>query len=151
MGGVPPPAGTLLIACIGRCEDGFQSAPYGLKEDGSFDQLEVNPDDERLVGNSISFYLVNDFGSIRALETRPYIGVFDFYRQDLTFVDPMPLPAPKPTITPTVPTAQPTPTAKLPISGDPVVAGLPMLVVISGLVLGSLGGGLMFLARRQFS
>ena len=57
--GTPPPEGTLLIACIDGCDTGFESAPYGLKADGMFAQLEVNPDDETLVGRPITFYLVN--------------------------------------------------------------------------------------------
>ena len=92
--GSPPPEGTLLIACIDGCDTGFESAPYGLHSDGTFAQLEVNPDDETLVGHPITFYLVNEFGKIRAVEIRPYIGVFDFYAQDLTFVDPMPVAPP---------------------------------------------------------
>ena len=71
--GSPPPEGTLLIACIDTCENGFESVPYRLNADGSFDQLEVNPDDEDSVGHLITFYLVNEFGRIRAVETRPYI------------------------------------------------------------------------------
>ena len=34
--GSPPPEGTLLIACIDDCEDGFESSAYPLKADGSF-------------------------------------------------------------------------------------------------------------------
>ncbi|PKB72462.1 MAG: hypothetical protein BZY87_00515 [SAR202 cluster bacterium Io17-Chloro-G6] len=71
--GSPPPEGTLLIACIDACESGFESTPYHLNTDGSFDQLEVNPDNEDFIGHLIRFYLVNDFGRIRAVETRPYI------------------------------------------------------------------------------
>ena len=82
--GSAPPVGTLLIACIDDCETGFESEPYGLKSGGVFDQLEVNPNNEDLVGHTITFYLVNEFGRIQANEQRPYIGVFDFYVQLLT-------------------------------------------------------------------
>ncbi len=143
--GAPPPQGTQLIACIDGCENGFESAPYSLKADGTFDQLEVNPDNEDFVGHTITFYLVNDFGRIRALETRPYIGVFDFYVQDLTFVDPMPIPQPTPLPNPT---PRPTPTASLPVAGDPSVAQLPKIALMAGVVAVILGGGLMFVARR---
>mgnify|MGYP000648609676 CR=1 FL=1 len=144
--GSPPPEGTLLIACIDGCDTGFESAPYGLKADGTFAQLEVNPDDETLVGRPITFYLVNEFGRIRAVETRPYIGVFDFYVQDLTFVEPMPVPPPTPAPTPT---PRPTPTASLPIAGDPALARLPKIALMAGAAAVVLGAGLLFASRRQ--
>ena len=144
--GTPPPEGTLLIACIDGCDTGFESAPYGLTTDGTFAQLEVNPDDETLVGRPITFYLVNEFGRIRAVETRPYIGVFDFYVQDLTFVEPMPVPPPTPAPTPT---PRPTPTASLPIAGDPALARLPKIALMAGAAAVVLGAGLLFASRRQ--
>ena len=144
--GSPPPEGTLLVACIDGCDTGFESAPYGLKADGMFAQLEVNPDDETLVGRPITFYLVNEFGRTRAVETRPYIGVFDFYVQDLTFVEPMPVPPPTPTPTPT---PRPTPAASLPIAGDPALARLPKIALMAGAVAVVLGAGLLFASRRQ--
>ena len=144
--GLPPPEGTLLIACIDGCDTGFESAPYGLKADGTFAQLEVNPDDETLVGRPITFYLVNEFGRIRAVETRRYIGVFDFYVQDLTFVEPMPVPPPTPAPTPT---PRPTPTASLHIAGDPALARLPKVALMAGAAAVVLGAGLLFASRRQ--
>jgi len=161
--GSPPPEGTLLMACIDGCDTGFESAPYGLKLDGAFAQLEVNPGDETLVGRPIIFYLVNEFGRIRAVETRPYVGVFDFYAQDLTFVDPMPVapptPAPPPTLAPSPtpaptltpmpnPAPTPTPTASLPIAGDPALARLPKITLMAGAVAVVLGAGLLFASRR---
>jgi hypothetical protein len=156
--GTPPPDGTLLIACIDGCETGFESAPYGLTTDGTFAQLEVNPDDETLVGRPITFYLVNEFGRIRAAETRPYIGVFDYYVQDLTFAEPMPVPPPTPAPTPTprptptlrpTPTPRPTPTASLPIAGDPALARLPKIALMAGAAAVVLGAGLLLASRRQ--
>jgi hypothetical protein len=143
--GTPAPEGTLLIACIDGCETGFESAPYSLKANGTFDQLEVNPVSEDLVGHTITFYLVNDYGKIRAVESRPYIGVFDFYVQDLTFIDPLPLaqPAALPD-----PTPRPTPTASLPVAGDPSVAQLPKIALMAGTVAVLLGGGLLVALRR---
>ena len=147
--GTPPPDGTLLIACIDGCENGFESSPYILDVDGTFDQLEVNPDNEGLVGHLITFYLANDFGRIQAVETRPYIGVFDFYVQDLTFVDPMPVPPPTPLPNPPSPTLSPTPAALLPVAGDPSVTLLPKIALVAGMVIGLSGGSLMFVARRR--
>ena len=140
--GSPPPVGTLLIACIDSCDGAFESAPYSLKADGTFGQLEVNPASEQLVGHPITFYLVNEFGRIRAVETRPYIGVFDFYVQDLTFVDPLPK-APLPD-----PTPRPTPTASLPVAGDPTVARLPKIALMAGAAAVLVGASLLLVSRR---
>ena len=146
--GSPPPEGTLLIACIDSCENSFESAPYSLKADGTFEQLEVNPASENLVGHPVTFYLVNEFGRIRAVEIRPYIGVFDFYVQNLTFVDPLPLAAlPDPTPSPT-PTPRPTPVASLPVAGDPAVAQLPKIALMAGVVAVLLGASLLLVSRR---
>ena len=146
--GSPPPEGTLLVACIDGCENGFESTSYRLDADGNFDQLEVNPDNENLVGHLITFYLVNEFGRIQAVETRPYIGVFDFYVQDLTFVDAMAIPQPTPLPNPPSPTQRPTPTASLPIAGDPSVARIPEIALMTGIVIALFGASLMLIARR---
>ena len=150
--GSPPPEGTLLIACIDDCETVFQSAPYRLKSDGRFDQLEVDPSNEDLVGHTVTFYLVNEFGRIRAAESRPYVGVFDFYAQDLTFVDPMPVPESTPAPRPTAelePTLRPTPTASLPVAGDPSVTQLPKMALMAGGAAVVAGAGLLLAARRK--
>ena len=156
--GSPPPEGTLLVACIDGCDAGFESALYALKADGKFAQLEVNPDDETLVGRPITFYLLNEFGRVRAIETKAYIGVFNFYVQDLTFVEPMPVPPPTPAPTPTprptptptpTPTPRPTPTVSLPVAGEPALARLPKIALIAGAAAVMLGAGLLFSARRQ--
>ena len=144
--GSPPPAGTLLIACIDECGSVFESEPYSLRADGSFDQLEVNPNTEVLIGHTITFYLVNEFGRIQANEQRPYIGVFDFYVQDLTFELPLPrpLPTPSPTMAPL-----PTPTASLPIAGDPSVTKLPKIAIITGSIASVSGILLLLVVRRR--
>ena len=138
--------GTLLIACIDDCATVFESDSFSLKADGIFDQLEVNPPDEVLVGHTIYFYLVNEYGRIRAEETRPYIGVFDFYVQDLTFVDPLPVALPEPT---PEPTPVPTPIASLPIAGDPAVTLVPKLALAAGALAVVAGAGLLLAARRR--
>ena len=144
--GSPPPDGTQLIACIDACDTVFQSVPYSLKADGSFDQLEVNPSSEDLVGHTITFYLVNEYGRIRAVESRPYVGVFDFYVQDLIFLDPMPIPDPTPVPDPT---PRLTPTASLPVAGDPSVARLPKMALMAGGAAVVAGAGLLLAARRK--
>lgn len=144
--GSAPPEGTQLIACIDDCDTVFQSAIYSLNADGSFDQLEVKPSNEALVGHTIYFYLVNEHGRIRAEESRPYIGVFDFYVQDLTFVDPLPVPEAEPA---PEPTPKPTPTASLPVAGDPSVARVPKLALMAGAAAVVAGAGLLLAARRK--
>ena len=144
--GSPPPEGTLLIACIDVCQDGFESSAYPLKADGKFAQLEVKPLNEILIGHTITFYLENEFGRIQALESRPYIGVFDFYVQDLTFVDPMPTPGPTPV---PEPTPRPTPIALLPVAGDPSVARMPKIALMAGGAAVVAGAALLLVARRK--
>lgn len=138
--GDAPPQGTKLSACIGDCTEGYRSEVYSLAAGGRFDQLEVNPVNQDLVGQPINFYLENEFGRIRAVETRPYIGVFDFYVQNLTFIDPIPTPPPTPRPSIPGPTPKPTPVAALPIAGDPLVAYIPRFVLILGLVTLLVGG-----------
>lgn len=149
--GEPAPAGTQLIACIDDCDTVFQSKPKTLAEGGGFELLEVNPSDENLIGHEISFYLVNEFGNIRAEETRNFVGVFDFYPIDLTFGDPLPAPLPPPPTpvppTPT-PTPEPTPTAILPATGDPTVTEIPRLALLVGGSAAVVGAGLLLAVRR---
>lgn len=144
--GSAPAAGTLLIACIDDCDTVFESEPYTLNADGTYDQLEVDPKSEGLVGHTITFYLVNEFGRIKALEERPYIGVFDFYVQDLTFDTPLPLPSPTPS---PMPTPAPTPTASLPIAGDPSVTQLPKIALLTGSIAVVVGALLLVAARWE--
>ena len=144
--GAPAPAGTRLIACVLDCVTGFESESVELQEGGTYELLEVNPSDEALIGLPVSFYLVNDFGRIKAQETTNFIGVFDFYVMNLTFTDSLPVPTPVPTVTPT---PQPTPTAILPVPGDPAITAIPRLVLIVGAAAVAAGAGMIFLARRR--
>ena len=144
--GSPPPAGTQLIACVDSCVSGFESEPVRLQPGGKYDLLEVKPSDEALIGRLISFYLVNEFGRIKATETRGYVGVFNYYTINLTFNDPLPVPTPTPTLTP-IPTL--TPTASLPVPGDPGVTAIPRLALIVGAAAVAAGVDLVLLARRQ--
>ena len=152
--GSAAPVGTQLIACIDDCDSVFQSAPYSLKADGTFDQLQIDPLEEKLVGHTIYFFLVNEYGRIRAEESRPYIGVFDFYVQDLTFTEPLPIAAlfiiPDPTPTASlVIIPDPTPTASLPIAGDPSVTLVPRLALAAGAAALVAGAALLLVARRK--
>ena len=144
--GSPAPAGSQLIACIIDCATGFESQPVLLGPAGRYDGLELNPSDETLIERTISFYLVNQYGRIKAVETINFVGVFDFYTLDLTFNQPLPVPAPTPTVTP-IPTV--TPTASLPIPGDPSLTAIPRLALIIGAVTVVGGAGLILLARRR--
>ena len=105
--GSPAPTGSQLMACIIDCETGFQSQPVRITSAGGYDGLELNPSDEALIGRSVSFYLVNQYGRIKAVETADFVGIFDFYTLDLTFNQPLPVPTPTPTVTP-IPTITPT-------------------------------------------
>ena len=144
--GAPASAGTKLIGCVLDCVAGFESKAVALQTGGKYELLEVNPSDEALIGRPVSFYLVNEFGRIKARETAVFIGVFDFYVVDLTFNDPLPGPTPTPTVTPTM---QPTPTAILPVPGDPAITAIPRLALIVGAAAVAAGAGLILLTRRS--
>lgn len=144
--GAPAPAGTRLIACVLDCVTGFESKSVELQAGGTYASLEVNPSDEALIGLPVSFYLVNDFGRIKARESTDFIGVFDFYVMDLSFNDSLPVPTPVPTVTPT---PQPTPTAILPVPGDPAITAIPRLALIAGAAAVAAGAGMIFLGRRR--
>ena len=144
--GSAAPAGTQLIACIIDCTTGFESEPVRILAAGRYEQLELNPSDESLIGRTVSFYLVNQYGRIKAVETTSFVGVFDFYSLDLSFNQSLPVPRPTPTVTP-IPTV--TPTASLPIPGDPSLTAIPRLALIIGAITVVGGTGLILLARRR--
>ena len=144
--GSPAPTGTQLIACIVDCVTGFESQAIRIGPGGKYDRLEVNPSDEALIGRTVTFYLTNQFGRIKATETTSFVGVFDFYTLVLNFNQPLPVPTPTPTVTP-FPTV--TPTASLPIPGDPALTAIPRLALIIGAVTLAGGTGLILLARRK--
>ena len=144
--GSPAPAGSQLIACIVDCATGFESQPVRIGPGGRYDRLELNPSDEALIGRTVNFYLVNQYGRIKAVETTSFVGVFDFYSLDLTFNQPLPVPTPTPTVTP-IPTV--TPTASLPVPGDPSLTAIPRLALIIGAVTLAGGTGLILIAHRR--
>ena len=138
--GKPAPANTILVACIDGCIAVFESAPFQLSPDGSFSGLKIDPADQRLVGHQISFYLVNDFGRIRASETVTFLGAAEMHTADLTFSQAMAVPTPLPTLTPTV---------ALPSPGDPVVTVIPRIALMAGSGAVAVGVFLLYLARRR--
>ena len=153
--GVPAPADSELIACIDDCETVYRSAPVKTSESGNYAVLEVNPGDEGLLNRTVSFYLINEFGRIQALETTKFIGSLTnicLERKgtcrtlDLSFADPIPGPTPTPTVAPS-PTV--TPTASLPAPGDPGVTAIPKLALAIGAAAAAAGILLLLLARRR--
>jgi len=97
-----PSAGAQIVGCVADCIEIFQSEPVQTDADGNYVALQLNPDDEELVGRIVSFFLVNEFGRIAASETRRFEGDFNIYPLDLTFTDPIPVftPIPTPVFTP---------------------------------------------------
>ena len=61
--------GIELVACIDDCQKVFESQPVRMEEGGRYRMLEVFPEDQGLAGHTITFYLANEFGRIRAAET----------------------------------------------------------------------------------
>jgi hypothetical protein len=159
--GEPAPVGTQLVACIDNCRQVYQSAILLVEESGKYSRLEVSPSDRSLVGHAITFYVVNEFGSIPAVESATFGGGLNPpFILNLTFNDPLPTPpppptptpippptpTPKPTATPT-PTATPMPTPSLPVTGDRTAARIPTLVLALGVV--AVASGLLLLLMRR--
>ena len=147
--GVPAPAGGYLIACIDDCESVYRSATVTIAESGIYTMLEVNPEDQRLLNRTVYFYLINEFGRIKALETAKFTGSLTYIcpdrkgtcrTLDLSFADPIPAPTPTPTVTPT---------ASLPVPGDPGVTAIPKLALGMGAAAAAAGILLLLFVRRR--
>ena len=132
--GRPAPSGLLLVACINDCADIFQSQGVVLDQGGTYNLLEVNPEDQLLRGHPVSFYLVNEHGRIKAGETAVFEGAYSLNRVNLTFDQPLPQPLPPP---------------GLPPVGDTVVPQLPRLALGLGGAALALGVALLLLRRRR--
>ncbi|MDA1127888.1 MAG: Ig-like domain-containing protein [Chloroflexi bacterium] len=130
-----PPVNTKVIGCVADCIRVFESEPVLTDADGNYVALQLNPDDEELVGRIIYFYLVNEFGRISASETRRFEGDFNIYDLDLTFIDPLPVVAP----TPAPPTLSLVPETGLvtTINGGGFSSGSLVTLMSQGTVLGT--------------
>lgn len=151
---LPDADGAQLVACVDDCRETFESAPVTVASGGSYSMLTVDPEDKGVLGHVITFYLVNRWGRIRAVETVNYDGLFGICggqvgacrTLDLSFADPVPAPTPTPTSTP-IPTV--TPTASLPVPGDPGVTAIPKLALAVGAAAAAAGILLLLLVRRR--
>ena len=147
--GAPAPAGSELFACIDDCEGVYRSDSVTIGESGSYTNLGVGPEDDRLLNLTVYFYLINEFGLIKALETSKFIGGTNnicpdrrgnCLALDLNFADAIPEPAPTPTVTPT---------ASLPVPGDPGVTTIPKLALAIGAVTAAAGVFMLLMVRRR--
>ena len=133
-GGVPP-EGIVLVACIKDCET-FRSEEITLDIEGKFALMEVNPDDRFLRGDEILFYLANAHGKIQAEETIPFEGEYSIVEIVLHFNSELPKPMAPPA---------------LPEVGDPLLALLPKVAIILGVMFVGTGGLLTLIGfRRKF-
>ena len=133
-GGVPP-EGIVLVACIKDCET-FRSEEVTLDIEGKFALMEVNPDDRFLRGDEILFYLANAHGKIQAEETIPFEGEYSIVEIVLHFNSELPKPMAPPA---------------LPEVGDPLLALLPKVAIILGVMFVGTGGLLTLIGfRRKF-
>ena len=129
----PAPPGVWLVACVEQCNL-FETGRMALDADGTYRMLAVRPQNRRLTGGEVTFFIVNEYGRIKAAETTYFDGGFISRQLDLHFTDPLPLPPPLPT---------------LPAVGDPIIPYIPLLAL--GLGAAALAGGLfiMMLSRRR--
>ena len=174
--GSPPAEGTQLVACVGNC-GAYLSDSVSIAADGTFEWLVAGPSEHSFVGQTVAFYIINQFGNIRAAETNDHVAARNRFEIALTFADaipdsfatptpqptatPLPTATPQPTPTPTAtpePTAEPTstplppvptPTASLPVTGDPAVANFPPLFIAVGIIIACLGGALLIASLRR--
>ena len=154
--GQQAPEGLTLVACVQDCAAGWESVPVKTRSDGSYFRLLVAPG-SKLVKKTITFWIVNESGRIRATETAVYDPNPNRLRVTLAldFTDPVPTPVPPtptPTLTPTpAPTITPTPTRTPvpPIPGDPTVPRLSRVALIAGVAAMAAGGMILFVLRRR--
>ena len=125
--------GLQLVACIDECSV-FQTKTTFLGPGGQFHLMAVDPDNRRLKGRDITFYLVNQHGRIQAAETRVFEGAYNISSLDLHFNEPLPLP--------------PVPPA-LPQVGDPFIPHLPKLLVALGATTLAAGMFLVLQSKRR--
>ena len=160
--GQPAPVGLSVVACVLECGTGWESEAMVTRAGGEPEEpvwytgIVVQPG-ELLLGELITFWIVTDFGRIRATQSSVYQPDFNNLTPilRLEFEDPVPLSPtpttpPTPTTTPT-PTVVPTPsaTAISPIPGDASVPGLSRLVLIVGAAALLVGGAILFVIRRR--
>ena len=146
--GAAAPDGLSLVACVAGCDAGWESKAAKTLE-GRYVALKVEAP-ESLVKEETTFWLVNEFGRIKAKQTANYEPSLEVSRTlDLEFDEPMPTPPPPtPTPTPTV-TPTPLPTPGLPIPGDPSAPRLANGAIIAGIAALLVGGAVLLLARRR--
>ena len=154
--GQQAPEGLTLVACVQDCATGWESFAYKTLADGRYRSLQVAPGN-KLVNKTITFWIVNESGRIRATETAVYAPNPNKLRVtlELDFTDPVPTPVPPtatPTLTPTPTptfTATPTRTPVPPIPGDPTVPRLSRAALIAGVAAMAAGGMILFVLRRR--
>lgn len=126
------PPGTRILACVDVCSV-FETEIANLAPDGTYKLLAIHPEDQSLRGRPISFYLLNQYGRIQAVETTYFEGGFNAVDLDLHFEGPLPSPPVAP---------------DLPLVGDPIVPQLPKAALGTGLTL-LLAGVVMMLLRGR--
>ena len=111
--GSPPAEGTLLFACVGGC-DTYRSDPVSLSADGSFQWLVAGPQGHNFVSLTVTFHIINQYGSIQAVQTNEHVAARNQFNLAITFTDSIPDAYPTPHPTPVPPTATPRPTRPAP-------------------------------------
>ena len=80
------PAGVSLIACLGGCENGYQTAPVITGEDGIY-EVKVEPGALRPAGRMVTFWLIRDADRVEADQDVLFRGQGETRVLDLNFVD----------------------------------------------------------------
>lgn len=80
------PAGVSLVACLGGCEDGYETTPAITGEDGIY-QVKVEPGQSRPAGRMVTFWLIDDTERVEADQDVLFRGQGETRVLDLNFVD----------------------------------------------------------------
>ncbi len=80
------PSGVSLIACLGGCEDGYQTEAVVTGKDGLY-QVRVEPGQTRPIGRMVTFWLLDDSGRVEADQDVLFRGQGETRVLDLNFLD----------------------------------------------------------------
>ena len=80
------PSGVALVACLGGCEDGYQTEPVITGKDGIY-QVRVEPGQVRPAGRMVTFWLFDEADRVEADQDVLFRGQGETRVLDLNFVD----------------------------------------------------------------
>ena len=80
------PSGVALVACLGGCDEGYQTDPVITGKDGIY-EVKIDPGQARPVGRMVTFWLIDDTGRVEADQDVLFRGQGETRILDLNFID----------------------------------------------------------------